>query len=49
MRYPWKKAEVAVQALAGMNRTVALEIKLAELKNQTDIRRIEPKNFNETA
>jgi hypothetical protein len=47
------KAEVAVQALAGMNRTYALEIKRAEVENmlkgnseKTEIRIIEVKNFD---
>lgn len=47
------KAEIAVQALAGMNRTYALEIKRAEVENllkgnseKTEIRTIEVKNFD---
>lgn len=48
------KAEVAVQALAGMNRTYALEIKRAEVENmlkgnseKTEIRVVEVKNFDQ--
>ena len=51
---PLDKAEVAVQALAGMNRTYALEIKRAEVENilkgnseKTEIRIIEIKNFDQ--
>jgi len=44
---PIEKAECAVQALAGMNRTFALEIKLAELKGITEARKIELKPFGE--
>jgi hypothetical protein len=39
------KAEAAVQALAGMNRTFALEIKRAEIA-KTEIRVVEIKNFD---
>ena len=49
-----EKAEVAVQALAGMNRTYALEIKRAELEHllkgnstKIEIRTIEIKNFDQ--
>ena len=38
------RAEVAVQALAGMKRTFALEIKRAEVSNEK-MRVIESKNF----
>lgn len=48
------KAEIAVQALAGMNRTYALEIKRAEVESllkgnseKTEIRTIEVKNFDQ--
>jgi len=48
------KAEIAVQALAGMNRTYALEIKRAEIEHElqggsikTEIRVIETKNFDQ--
>jgi YesN/AraC family two-component response regulator len=48
------KAEIAVSALAGMNRTYALEIKRAEVENllkgnseKTEIRTIEVKNFDQ--
>lgn len=48
------KAEIAVSALAGMNRTYALEIKRAEVENllkgnseKTEIRIIEVKNFDQ--
>lgn len=44
---PVDKAEQANQALNIMNRTVAIEIKLAELKKANEIRQIEPKNFEE--
>ena len=44
---PIDKAEAGVQALAGMNRTFALEIKYAELKNNVDARRVESVNFEE--
>jgi len=47
------KAEVAVQALAGMNRTFALELKRAEVEHglqgnskPTEIRIVETKNFD---
>ena len=47
------KAEIAVQALAGMNRTYALEIKRAEVEHElqggsikTEIRIVETKNFD---
>jgi len=47
------KAEIAVQALAGMNRTYALELKRAEIEQllsgnsvKTKIRTIEVKNFD---
>lgn len=47
------KAEIAVQALAGMNRTYALELKRAEIEHElqgnatkTEIRVIEVKNFD---
>jgi hypothetical protein len=47
------KAEIAVQALAGMNRTYALELKRAEIEHElqgnstkTEIRIIEVKNFD---
>ena len=49
-----EKAEIAVQALAGMNRTYALEIKRAEVEKmlqgnsvKTEIRIIETKNFDQ--
>ena len=48
------KAEIAVQALAGMNRTYALELKRAEIEHEiqgnsqrTEIRVIEIKNFDQ--
>jgi len=48
------KAEIAVQALAGMNRTYALELKRAEIEHElqgnsqrTEIRVIEVKNFDQ--
>ena len=41
------RAESAVQALGGMNRAFALEIKYSELKELTEIRQIEPKVFGE--
>lgn len=41
------EAEQAINALNGMNRTVAIEIKLAELRQETNIRAIEPKGFVE--
>lgn len=47
-----EKAEIAVSALAGMNRTYALEIKRAEVEHslkgnmQTEIRTIEIKDFD---
>jgi len=49
------KAEIAVQALAGMNRTYALEIKRAEVENMlkghssspVEMRIIETKNFDQ--
>jgi hypothetical protein len=47
------KAEIAVSALAGMNRTYALEIKRAEIEHmlkgnaqKTELRIIEIKNFD---
>ena len=48
------KAEVAVQALAGMNRTYALEIKRAEVEHElrgrsesnVELRIVETKNFD---
>jgi len=44
------KAETAVQALAGMNRTFALEIKRAEVEHEitgkAEIRIVESKNFD---
>lgn len=49
---PLEKAEIAVSALAGMNRTYALEIKRAEVEHslkgnmQTEIRTIEIKDFD---
>jgi hypothetical protein len=49
----FEKAEVAVQALAGMNRTFALELKRAELEQilkgnmvKTEIRVVETKGFD---
>ena len=49
-----EKAEIAVQALAGMNRTYALEIKRAEVENllkghsvPIEIRIVETKNFDQ--
>lgn len=42
-----EKAEQANNALSGMNRTVALEIKMAELKKEVKIRQIEPKSFEQ--
>lgn len=44
---PIEKAEQAINALQGMNRTYALEIKRAELEKAGHIRRIESKNFEE--
>lgn len=44
---PVDKAEQACNALAGMNRTYALEIKRAELEKQNSVRVIELKNFEE--
>jgi hypothetical protein len=49
---PTEKAEIAVSALAGMNRTYALEIKRAEVEHsikggaQAEIRTIEIKDFD---
>lgn len=47
------KAEIAVSALAGMNRTYALELKRAEVEHElkghsqpTEIRIVELKNFD---
>jgi hypothetical protein len=47
------KAEIAVQALAGMNRTYALELKRAEVEHElqgnsrpVEIRIVETKNFD---
>lgn len=40
------KAEIAVDALSGMNRTFALEIKRAEISRE-QLRTIELKNFEE--
>jgi short subunit fatty acids transporter len=50
---PLEKAEIAVQALSGMNKTYALEIKRAEVERiyagegeKVEIRTIESKPFN---
>lgn len=40
------KAEQAISALSGMNRTFALELKRSETLNQP-VRIIEPKNFED--
>lgn len=44
---PVEKAEQACNALAGMNRTYALEIKRAELEKQSAIRVFEIKTLEE--
>lgn len=44
-----EKAVTAIKALAGMNRTVGLEIKIAQLKNHGEIRSVEAEGFSAQA